>query len=297
MQTLAILGPTASGKSALALDVADTANALILSLDSLSLYRGIDIASAKPTRAERETVPHFGIDLITPDEPFNVRLFFGEYRRARAEAERLGKNLLIVGGTGFYLKAMLEGISPMPDITPEVRKESARMLRDLNAAYAHLQTVDARYADKIKPADRYRVEKGLQLYLATGIAPSRYFALHPPEPVITETIALYEIAVERPRLRERIALRTRGMIASGLIDEVAALEKRYGREVPAMRAIGIAETLAYLDGKMDLKMMEEKIVTNTARLAKRQQTFNRTQFPMHPVLPGEALKRLILRGF
>ncbi|MBU1642791.1 tRNA (adenosine(37)-N6)-dimethylallyltransferase MiaA, partial [bacterium] len=154
---------------------------------------------------------------------------------------------------------------------------TAKMLLDPLKAYAYLQGIDPAYMQAIEPTDAYRIEKMLLLVLESGMSPTEWFNAHPPKPVI-ETLDIFDIAVERALLRERIIKRTRQMIESGLIDEVAMLEHKYGRDHNAMKAIGIIEVLAFLDGEYTKEEMIDTIITHTAQLAKRQQTFNRTQF-------------------
>jgi tRNA dimethylallyltransferase len=276
-QHIAIIGPTASGKTALALEWAAAHRGVILSLDSLSLYRHIDIASAKPTQAQRLMAPHFGIDILDPDEPFDVTMYAQPYREAYAEASRRHGPLMIVGGSSFYLKILLEGISPLPTITHAIRKEVADSMRTLSEAYSHLRSIDPLYARSIDPHDRYRIEKGLLIAQASGQTPTDYFRQHPPRPIIEEPVSVYEIQIERTLLRERISLRTAKMLREGLIDEVCGLERRYTRAPHPMKAIGIIEVLAYLDGRYTYDAMREAIITHTAQLAKRQVTFNKTK--------------------
>ncbi len=279
LQQLCIIGPTASGKSTLALTYAYRYQGIILSLDSLSLYREIDIASAKPTADERGMIPHFGIDVIAPDVPFDVTQFIALYHQARTASLAAGSPLIIVGGTGFYLKMLLEGISPLPSLSSDTDRRVAESMNDLSSAYHQLLSVDPDYAQTLESTDRYRIEKALQIFFGTGMPPTAYFRAYPPHPVITDPLPIYEIAVERPLLRQRIVQRTDAMLSAGLIDEVCRLERRYTRAPNAMKAIGIKEVLEYLDGHATREEMREKIITNTARLAKRQVTFNRSQFP------------------
>lgn len=275
---MAIIGPTASGKTALALEVARQNGGAILSLDSLALYRRIDIASAKPTPEERGDVHHFGIDLIAPDEPFDVTMFLEEYRRAMRWTREREIPLIIVGGSGFYLKTLLEGISPLPPLNAELRQKIEELMRDRPRAYRMLERIDPHYAAGIKPADRYRIEKGLTIALASDQSPTDYFQAHPPRPIIEGALPIYEIETDRGVLRERIALRTAKMLREGLIDEVSMLECTYTRLPNPMKAIGIREVLDYLDGKLDHAQLREAIITHTAQLAKRQVTFNKSQF-------------------
>ena len=291
---LALIGPTASGKSALAIEVAHKNNAYILSLDSLAIYKEINIASAKPSIEERSNVKHFGIDVIFPEEPFDVTTFIQLYHQAKDQAIKDGKNLIIVGGTSFYLNTLINGISELPKISKSAKEKSNERLKDLNAAYKFLYDIDKEYLKTITIHDRYRIEKMLNLYFQTAISPTKYFEMHPPKPAITHPLPIYEITVERDILRKRINTRTLKMIKCGLIDEVFYLEKNYTRSPNSMKAIGIKEVLSYLDGYYTKMEMKEKIVTHTAQLAKRQRTFNASQFKKKTALPLHELSDLLL---
>ena len=294
IKQLAIIGPTASGKSKLAISIAQQINAHILSLDSLSLYKEIDIVSAKPTLLERKDIKHYGIDLLYPDEPFDVTLFNKLYHDVYRQATQEGKNLIIVGGTSFYLKSLIEGISPIPPKDDTVTMRVNEAVLNIHQAYQMLLQLDPLYMESIASNDSYRIQKALEIYYTTGEIPSLYFREHPPEPAIFGKLPLYRISTERFLLRKRIAQRTTEMLNNGLIDEVAYLEKKYSRSPNCMKAIGIKETLMYLDGLYDKRTLEEKITTNTARLAKRQTTFNQSQFENHLSLDLESLGKRIL---
>ena len=275
---LALIGPTASGKTALSIKVAQQMNAHILSLDSLSIYKEIDVVSAKPTMEEREGIQHFGIDTLYPNENFDVTTFIKLYHEVHKRCLREGKNLVIVGGTSFYLKMLIEGISELPTMSDETKQESKAYLLDLQKTYEWLYSLDPDYMEKIESKDSYRIEKVLNIYLETKLTPTQYFLKFPPKPTITTALPIYQIVWEREKLRKRIALRTELMVHDGLIDEICMLEAKYTRLPNCMKSIGIKETLAYLDGIYDKKILIEKISTNTARLAKRQATFNNSQF-------------------
>jgi len=292
---LALIGPTASGKTALSIKIAQQMNAYILSLDSLSIYKEIDIVSAKPTLIERAGIVHFGMDYLYPDEPFDVTTFIKLYHEVYAQCQKEHKNLVIVGGTSFYLKMLIEGISELPSISKETKKRADEYLLDLPKTYAWLNNLDPDYIEKIDANDPYRIEKALLIYLQTGQTPTKYFKQCPPIPTVKGPLPIYQIDIDRNTLRERIAMRTDIMIKDGLIDEVCMLEKKYTRVPNCMKSIGIKETLAYLDGIYDKKMLAEKITTNTARLAKRQTTFNNSQFKN--VIKGnvEILEKLLIR--
>lgn len=279
MKQLALIGSTASGKSDLALSLALENNAIILSIDSLSIYKEIDIASAKPSSNELESVEHFGINRLFPNETATVFTFIDEYRHAYARAVSEEKNLIIVGGSSFYLKSMIDGLSYIPKITDKTKQVVMELMRDLGEAYRFLSQIDPITMAKIESNDSYRIEKMLHLYYQTSTAPSLWFQEHPPQSIITHCPVL-NIHIDREHLRERIALRTQKMVHAGLIDEVAELERLYGRAHNSMKAIGVIETLEFLDGEINKETLIDKITTHTAQLAKRQQTFNTNQFKL-----------------
>jgi len=292
LREIAILGPTASGKTSLSIELAKKINANILSLDSLSIYKEIDIASAKPIYKEREGIPHFGIDALNVDDNFNVTIFFELYKEAKEQSQKNNKNLIIVGGTGFYLKSMIDGISYKPDINKQTRE---KVKNSLSLGYELINEFDEIYASTISKNDSYRIEKWLEIYFQTGIIPSQFFKQNQREPIIKE-IDLFEISIEKERLKERIKLRTQIMIEDGLIDEVFYLEKKYTRAPNPMKAIGINETLSFLDGDLNKNELKEKIITNTTRLAKRQKTFNSSQFDKHFQGTTDEIKKFILKS-
>jgi len=270
MKEIAIIGSTASGKTGLSLDIAHKTNSIILSLDSLSVYKEIDIASAKPTTLERGDIIHFGIDEVYPNEEFDVLQFIECYKKAKDFALENDKNLIIVGGTGFYLKALIEGLSTGVD-------SKIKLDIPVEEAYNLLYSMDKEYMQKIERNDRYRVEKAYAIYKSSNLSPTQYFIENPKVPIAPD-LKLFEILWDRDELRKRISLRTKQMMKDGVIDEVIYLENKYTREPNCMSSIGIIETLEFLDGKINKVQLEEKISLNTAKLAKRQNTFNKGQF-------------------
>lgn len=296
MKQIAIIGPTASGKSDLAIKIAQQTNAYILSIDSLSIYKEVNIVSAKPSKEELAQVKHFGINELFVNEYFSVDIFIDLYKEVSTTCKEDNKNLIIVGGTSFYLKSLLEGLSSLPKINQKHSLHVTQQLQDLDKCYAFLTKIDAEYMQKIAPNDKYRMEKALLIYEASGITPSEWFRQNPPKPVISD-LAIYNIDVSREVLRERIIKRTHKMYEQGLIDEVCFLEQKYTRAPHAMGAIGIVEVLDYLDGKIEKDEMLSLISTHTAQLAKRQQTFNRTQFRDVTSAKLEDLEDIILRRF
>ena len=277
MKQLAIIGPTASGKSDLAIKIALKIDAYILSIDSLSIYKEIDIVSAKPSKKELQSVKHFGINVLNPDEYFSVDIFIDLYKEVVESCKKEGKNLIIVGGTSFYLKSLMQGLSPLPNITNDVKEKVQQSLKELEKSYTKLLLLDEKYMSKIDKNDSYRIEKALLIYEASALTPSEWFEQYPPKPVI-QNLNVFNIDVERDVIRERIAKRSSKMLEMGLINEVAFLEHKYTRKPHSMSSIGIVEVLEFFDGKIEKEQMIELISIHTAQLAKRQQTFNRTQF-------------------
>ena len=270
MREIALIGTTASGKTALSLELASKTNSIILSLDSLCVYKEIDIVSAKPTLEERGDIIHFGIDEVYPNIEFDVIKFIQLYKKAKDFAIQNDKNLIIVGGTGFYLKALIDGLSLGIDSNIKVDFIP-------NDAYELLYSLDKEYMQKIEKNDKYRIEKAYTIYKQSGLTPSEYFEKNQKTP-IAKDLKIFEIVWEKEELKKRIALRTNMMVKSGLIDEIIYLEKKYTRAPNCMSSIGVVETFEYLDGKLTKVQLEEKIALNTAKLAKRQNTFNKSQF-------------------
>lgn len=293
---LAIIGPTASGKSDLAIKIAKKLNAYILSIDSLSIYKEIDIVSAKPSLDELSQVKHFGINEINIDEPFSVDVFINLYKKVKQICIDDAKNLVIVGGTSFYLKSLIDGLSELPKISQKVKVDVTKSLKNLQDCYDVLNKYDAKYMQKISPTDTYRIEKAFLIYKASGLTPTEWFKANPPLSII-EDITIFNIDVDRNILRKRIQKRTQKMLDLGLIDEVCNLELKYTRLPNAMRSIGMIEVFEYLDGKITKEMMLELISTHTAQLAKRQQTFNKTQFNEVNSAPLEDLENIILNQY
>lgn len=270
MKEIAIIGSTASGKTALSLEIASKTNSIILSLDSLCVYKEIDIVSAKPTLEERGEILHFGIDEVYPNVEFDVVCFMELYKKAKEYALKNDKNLIIVGGTGFYLKALIDGLSL--GIETKIKLDIS-----VAEAYDLLYSLDEMYMKKIEKNDKYRVEKAYAIYKQTGLTPTLYFEKNPKIP-LAKDLKIFEILWEKEELKKRVASRTNTMIKSGLIDEIIYLERKYTRAPNCMSSIGIDETFEYLDGKLSKEELEEKISQNTMKLAKRQNTFNKGQF-------------------
>ncbi len=292
MKEIAILGATASGKTALAIEVAKEVKANILSLDSLAIYKEADIVSAKPTKEQMQNVKHFGIDELYINEPFSVMTFFELYKKAKKSSLKENKHLIIVGGTSFYLKSMIEGLSLKPTISNETKDKIQKILLNIPKAFSKIEKLDPKYSKKISTHDKYRIEKWYEIYLESGKVATQYFEQNKKKAII-ENIPIFNILVEKENLREKIFKRTSSMIKAGLIDEIFQLEKKYNRQPTPMGAIGIKETLLFLDGKIDKKELENLIAIHTTQLAKRQDTFNNSQFTNQIKLLNKDLKKEI----
>lgn len=274
--------------------VAKQTNSIILSLDSLAIYKEINVASAKPCMNEREGVVHFGVDEIYPNEAFNVTTYISLYKKAKDFAKTNNKNLIILGGTSFYLDVLLRGVSKMPFIPDEVIKKADEILKDTQAAYAtYLQHVKE---PTIAKNDRYRLQKWFEFYLCEGITKEEYFKKNPPVPVINEKVPVYEIAVDKEVLKKRIDIRTKQMFDAGIVSEVKNLILKYGKEPKAFKAIGIIEVIEYLEKKHSLNETIELVATHTKQLAKRQRTFNRSKFPQKISLPLAKMEQVLIQA-
>lgn len=296
MKQIAIIGPTASGKTSLAIEVAKKTNSVILSLDSLSVYKEIDIASAKPTLAERDGIVHFGIDEICVNEKFDVIVFFEIYKKAKTFAQENNKNLIICGGSGFYLKSLIEGISPNIIASDDDILWVNDMLLDLPKSYEFLQKIDPPYSSKIYANDKYRIEKALLIYKSSNLSPTQFFEKNPKVPLI-KNLQIFEILWDKDELRVRINERTKKMFDDRLIDEVKFLISKYGKNQVPFGSIGIKEVIDFLDGKINFKECKELVEIHTAQLAKKQRTFNRGQFPNKISANLETLKKEIFKYF
>ncbi|MCV6607469.1 MAG: tRNA (adenosine(37)-N6)-dimethylallyltransferase MiaA [Campylobacterales bacterium] len=292
MKELAILGSTASGKSDLALQIVQEHNGIILSLDSLSIYKEIDIASAKPPKEELALIKHFGVDEIYLNEEFNVVKFFQFYKNAKEYALKNDKNLVIVGGSSFYLKMLIEGISYTPKVTEDIQTDIEKHLQDLPNAYKLLKEKDPQL--DLKENDKYRIEKALTIFLATNTAPTLWQKENHQDPIIKD-LQIFNIEIPRDKLLEKVTLRTEKMFQMGIIDEAAFLEKKYGLNHNPLASIGLKECYDYLNGKITRSKTIDLVITHTMQLAKRQKTFNNNQFNNIISHPNQELYQKIKR--
>jgi tRNA dimethylallyltransferase len=271
------VGPTASGKTALALELAGRLGAEIVSADSRQVYRGLDIGTAKPTAAERAAVPHHCLDLVAPGEPFDAARFRAAATAAIADVHRRGRPVLIVGGTGLWVRALLRGLCPAPPRVPRLRRalEAKVAAEGAPALHRWLDALDPPAAARIHAHDGRRIVRAVEVALATGVPLSRQQAAHAFGEAPHEALV---IGLARPaaELAARIATRAQAMVAAGFLEEVRALGAAgVAPGASGLDAVGYREMLACVEGRTDLATALAATVQATRRFAKRQRTWFR----------------------
>jgi tRNA dimethylallyltransferase len=275
LRHLALVGPTASGKSALAIELArETPGVELVSVDSMQVYRGMDIGTAKASRAERDEVRHHLLDLAEPEERFTVTRFVAAARQALAEIEGRGHTAVLVGGTGLYLQAVIGDLEP-PGEWPDVRQRleaEAVTDADLAVMHARLTRLDAIAAARIEPTNRRRIVRALEVTEGGG---RKFSSYGPGVGVFPERERFVLAGVWLPRLvvAERIAQRVRQMVAAGLVEEVRRLGGRLGPT--ARQALGYKELLAHADGGLALEDAVAETVRRTRTFSVRQRRWFR----------------------
>jgi tRNA dimethylallyltransferase len=273
----ALLGPTASGKSALALRLAEKHPIEIVSVDSAQVYRGLDIGTAKPTSAERARVPHHLIDLVDPDQRYSAGQFRGDAILAVQDILRKGKVPLLVGGTMLYYRTLAGGLDALPKADAALRAQISgeAKTRGWPALHAELAGIDPEAARRIMPNDAQRIQRALEVYRLTGepISSLQRGTAEPP-PFALRGHALIP---ERANLHQAIEKRFDAMLRDGLVDEVSALRQRYALDagLPSMRAVGYRQVWCFLEGKITREEMRAQAIAATRQLAKRQMTWLR----------------------
>jgi tRNA dimethylallyltransferase len=275
---IALVGPTAAGKSALALRLALADGGEIVSCDSLQVYRGLDVGSAKPSVEERRRVPHHLVDVVDPDEAFSAAEYARRGRAVLASIRERRVPPIVVGGTGLYLRALLHGLFEGPSRDAALRGRLEAMAARSGAARLHrwLAHVDPDSAARIEPADRVRVVRALEVFHKTGRPLSRHHQAG-AEPLRGYDVRLLGLAPSREALREAVETRTQRMMAAGLVEETRALIERYGPELRPLQSIGYRQAAAVVRGTLGVEEARRDIVKQTMRYAKRQMTWFRHQ--------------------
>jgi tRNA dimethylallyltransferase len=274
---ITIEGPTAAGKSALALQLARELHTELISADSRQVYRYLDIGTAKPTADELAEIPHHCINIINPDEQYTAGRFARDASAIAQQLHQAGCLPIVVGGTGFYVQSLLQGLAAIPPIPQDVRDALASYAQDGGdaALYARLAEVDPAAAQRISDRDVHKMLRALEVYEATGKTSTQYWQ----EQQSRQQFAPFRILLtdQRQRLYERINQRVDAMVAAGLIEEVRNLLQRYDETDPGMVTVGYRELYPYLRGQSELASCLEEIQKNTRRYAKRQFTWYRRQ--------------------
>ncbi len=273
---LLIAGPTASGKSGLALRLAELMPAELISVDSAQVYRGFDIGSAKPSRSLRDRIPHHLIDIRNPEDTYSAGEFVTDALQAIETIRARGRLPILVGGTMLYFNALIRGIARLPTADPDIRRaiDADAAVRGWPAVHTELLAVDPMAAAKIHPNDAQRIQRALEVYRATGRPISEWQR----ETSARHTWRFSRLALvptDRAWLHERIEQRFRQMMQEGFLEEVRALRARssLAPEAPSLRAVGYRQLWAHLVGEIDLPTAVARAVVATRQLAKRQLTW------------------------
>jgi tRNA dimethylallyltransferase len=278
---IALMGPTASGKTRLAIELAQALNGEVISVDSALVYRGMDIGTAKPGLEERQSVPHHLIDILDPADAYSTGRFRDDALALMTDITGRGKLPILAGGTMLYFNALFHGLSALPSADPEMRRQldEEAVARGWPAMHAELARVDPAAAARIHPNDPQRIHRALEVYRLTGIPLTVLCAETQAPPLPFDPVKLIVAPVDRPALHERIRQRFLDMIERGLIEEVRALYERsdLDADLPSIRAVGYRQVWAYLAGEYDRDTMIERGIIVTRQFAKRQFTWLRRE--------------------
>ena len=273
------MGPTASGKSALALALAERFPAEIVSVDSAQVYRGMDIGTAKPDVGVRQRAAHHLIDIIDPTDTYSAARFRAEALGAVAAIRARGRVPLLVGGTMLYFKALSEGLSALPPADPAIRArlDARAAAEGWPALHAELARIDPATAARVKRTDAQRIQRALEVYAAAGVPLSRLQGARATGVELGVVVPVALLPPDRARLHAAIAERFDAMLARGLVDELRQLRGRFALrpELPSMRSVGYRQAWAYLDGAIDAPTLRATGIAATRQLAKRQFTWLR----------------------
>jgi len=296
LKAIALMGATGTGKSALAMRVAKAQKTSILCCDSMQLYHGLDIGTAKPTAEEREAVPHFLVDCCDLPEIYSAARWAKQARVFIASENSHGKKPIIVGGTGLYLKALMQGFADIPAEKPEVRQRFETLQKEAGTAglYELLQHKDPDMALRLKAGDTQRIMRALCVCESTGKPLSEWQQREKDADPID--CPVFVLGIERDLLRQRLADRFHAMVKAGWLDEIRWLDAQQLPDThPAMRAVGYRQLLDYLHGELSLDQAITDGITATRRYAKRQVTWFNNQTPDAVHGDSERLEASILQ--
>lgn len=277
---ICVMGPTASGKTALAMRLAEHIPCEIVNVDSAQVYQGMDIGTAKPDAAMRQQIPHHLLDIVDPRESYSAGQFCKDANVAITEILARGHVPLLVGGTMLYFRALQFGLATLPSANSALRAKLTTELATLGlpALYQRLQQLDAIAAARINSNDQQRIQRALELYELTGQTPTQLYANQPQHDLPYQVLNIGLIPNDRQLLHDQIALRFEQMLEQGLVDEVQKLHSRADlhHDLPAIRSVGYRQVWQYLEAQISLTEMREQAIFATRQLAKRQLTWLRS---------------------
>ena len=275
-----LMGPTASGKTGVAVELALSMPVEIISVDSALVYRGMDIGTAKPDAATLARAPHHLIDIRDPTEAYSAAAFRHDALRLMRDITQRGRIPLLVGGTMLYFRALQHGLSPLPEADPAVRIELDEEIARYGIRHMHgqLAKVDAETAARLKPNDTQRIQRALEIYLVTGQPMSALLRQRSDNGLSYRILSIALMPGDRSVLHQRIATRFKQMLEQGLVDELRNLRQRYRLhpDLPAMRCVGYRQAWQYIEGEITEAQLVETGIAATRQLAKRQLTWLRS---------------------
>jgi len=289
-RVIALMGPTASGKSALAVALAQSWNGEIISVDSALVYRGLNIGAAKPSIDEQGGIRHYLLDIRQPWQVYSAAEFAADAITAITAITARGKVPILVGGTGLYFRALLSGLSPLPQADNTLREQIQHQAQTLGwpALHAQLTQVDPIAAQRIQPTDAQRISRALEVFRLTGQPLSYWQAQPTPAPAAVQALKLVVMPADKTLLHQRIASRFEQMLAQGFLDEVRTLRAlpqiqalADPLQLPAVRAVGYRQAWQFLDGKSSWDEFRQQAIAATRQLSKRQLTWLRNERQTH----------------
>ena len=288
---IALVGPTAVGKTKLSLELAQEFNAEIVCVDSVVVYRDFNIGTAKPTLEEQKKVPHYCIDIASPLDLFTAYDFCEAAIQAIEKIQKKNKNVFLVGGSGLYFKALTQGMFQAPPSDPKIREGlEERLSQDPKALYEELCLVDLKTSQAIHPNDHYRILRALEVYHMTGKSFSQYQEDHvqnKKKDFGIKDVVKIGLNMDRPLLYQNIEQRTACMLKEGLIEEVRELQKKYPLECKPFQSVGYKEILQFLSHEITQEELPQKITQATRQLAKGQMTWFRVDPQIQWFLPSD----------
>lgn len=294
-----IMGPTATGKTDLAIAIYNDLPSEIISVDSALVYKGMDIGSAKPDKETLAKAPHHLINFIDPAGNYSAGQFRDDALRLMSGITEQKRVPILVGGTMLYFNALQKGMADLPDIDKRIRQkiEMEAEEKGLEAMHQRLQKIDPVSAERIHPNDPQRIKRALEVFDSTGVTLTDFWEKQAVTSLPCKAVKIALMPPDRARLRERIARRFDIMLQQGLIEEVEQLRQRKDLHagLPSIRAVGYRQVWAYLEGEYDFETMREKAIIATAQLAKRQMTWLRKETNCNFIDPSQLNTRKVLK--